>query len=341
MGRISTQTITLQRQTKAGTTLYECTVEDAVGPIMFRSCHGSSLLAFCEGLLGSGGDEGGSDDDDDDYSGKSVLPAQPPNLNWLECFPARYRPTDCVVMAGEGATSTLHRDPYEWTGTSLCLEGTKLWRFLRPAAAAADDDEMDRSLRAYRLPSMAWSNAKDGDNDDDDDDDEDGRVALSAGWQSDYSLYGHRCESIPSGRELSRLTDTERLQLLDDIALNSSLPLRPDTDEAGNMVVPHCECWTAIQKPGDLLLIPAYWWHQTYALEPSLAVASQRCSSRYDAKRVIRHMLSTTGTVEAAPDVLLRDDYSNYTDEASIRNIVNALFDHLEKSLSTTEQRKT
>ena len=51
--------------------------------------------------------------------------------------------------------------------------------------------------------------------------------------------------------------------------------------------------WTVVQKPGDMLVIPAYWWHQTYALEPSLAYASQRCGLDRDAPRVLSHIIDT------------------------------------------------
>ena len=40
------------------------------------------------------------------------------------------------------------------------------------------------------------------------------------------------------------------------------------------------------------MLIPPYWYHQTYAPEPSLAVASQRCGSLLDATRVVGHILA-------------------------------------------------
>merc|ERR1711983_229432 len=55
---------------------------------------------------------------------------------------------------------------------------------------------------------------------------------------------------------------------------------------------------TAIQHPGDLLLIPAHWWHQTYAPLPSLAVASQRCGAKVDGANVIRHVLKTANCEE-------------------------------------------
>lgn len=51
---------------------------------------------------------------------------------------------------------------------------------------------------------------------------------------------------------------------------------------------------TAIQEAGDLLLIPAHWWHQTFALEPSAAIASQRCGNQ-DSVLVLQHILNHKG----------------------------------------------
>ena len=56
--------------------------------------------------------------------------------------------------------------------------------------------------------------------------------------------------------------------------------------------------WGGVQQPGDLIVIPVWWWHQTYALEPRLPVASPRCGSERDIHRVIRHMLETAGLSE-------------------------------------------
>jgi Cupin-like domain len=192
--------------------------------------------------------------------------------DWFQHFPSWAQSTDCVVLAGQGATSTLHRDPFEWTGTSICLEGTKVWRFLEPFNAENGGvKQMDDLLKAYRLPSTAWR---------------DGDVALSAGWQSDYNLYKTRKQSIPSALEWQDIQSNRKLAAMLQVALSPE-QLTPNVDIPGAV-------WTAVQSPGDMLVIPAHWWHQTYGLEPSLAVSSQRCSNS-DARRVLEHVLDTTG----------------------------------------------
>jgi hypothetical protein len=90
--------------------------------------------------------------------------------NWFDYFPKWAQSTDCVILSGIGSTSTLHRDPLEWTGTSLCVEGTKIWRFLEPNP---NIEHIDGMMQSYRLPSVAWNE----------------KTSISAGWQSDFSLY--------------------------------------------------------------------------------------------------------------------------------------------------------
>jgi len=296
-----------QQKVEKETQLYEFPFDQAINLAMHKSSHDESLFSFCEGLLDTV-------ESDEDYTGKQVLAGQ---KDWFDFFPPEIQPSDCIIVAGDGATSTLHRDPFEWTGTSLCLEGTKVWRFLAPKIESDDGEsgiqDVDKLVKAYRLPSTAW---------------EDGETCLSAGWQSNLNLYEERHESIPSASELyEEMTDEGVHEALEEIAQEWSL-LKPNFDTS------LCSCWAVVQKPGDLLLIPAHWWHQTYALEPSLAVASQRCVSQLDASRVINHILETSETTDEAPDELLKGDYSTCQEEKEIEEVIDTLFEHLENSLS-------
>ena len=202
------------------------TLGEAAGEAM-DSDHWDAALAFCEGLLpppGGGGEgEGrgaaedlartlrramggpfrggwGDDDDDDDDDNDDEE-----EEDWFDHFPPEARPSDAVVLAGEGATSTLHRDPFEWTGTSLCLEGSKLWRFVLPGGGGVE--EVDGALESYRLASVAWDDGGGGDG---------GTTTaaatttpLSAGWQSDLTLYRHRAGGVPPARALAGLAGSD------------------------------------------------------------------------------------------------------------------------------------
>lgn len=53
--------------------------------------------------------------------------------------------------------------------------------------------------------------------------------------------------------------------------------------------------------------------HQTYALEASIAIASQRCGTIRDAPRLVRHVLEMTGLMADAEfgRGLLQESYDN------------------------------
>ena len=242
-------------------TFYNVNIRQAIEAIMHSSNHNDALFCFEEGLL-------------DELSilqkcRESVFPDE----DLFPYFPEFAKSTDCLIPAGEGATSTLHRDPYEWMGTSLCLEGSKVWRFIEPPGEGPLP--IDDMLESYRLPSTAWGGG-------------DEEQPLSAGWQSDKSLFKTRTSNIPSARELQSISNKYEYML--DAAMSTE-QLTPSTDLIEETPT---TLWTTVQTSGDLLVIPAYWWHQTYGLEPSVAVASQRCSSR-EIEQVLRHISTTTG----------------------------------------------
>lgn len=310
----------------------EDTLMNAFAYIM-ESHHDDAFFCFCEGLLDRKEhlkdvkrllrsakerlfEVNSYDEKENDESKRDMF----------EFFPTETQPTDCVVIAGEGATSTLHRDPYTWTGTSLCLEGTKIWRFIAPPGALKAQKSIngcsgvafiDDAVKSYRLPSVAW----------------DENVYLSSGWQSDMSLFSIRNEDIPSAEAFATLEDEnpkQTLEAMKAIAMSTE-KLMPSLDFplhlAGNDAP---ILFTVVQKPGDLLVIPAFWWHQTYALEPSVAIASQRGGTQRDAKRIITHIFETVGFdihANELPSVLKEVLDESYTGPA--REITKSLFEVL------------
>lgn len=296
------------------TKIYQCALHDALS-LMMESSHDDSLFCFSEGLLDS------AIDDEANYDPQELIEIEDikqiitstkeklfgndsknhANANIFDSFPKDIRPSDCVIIAGEGATSTLHRDPFSWTGTSLCLEGTKIWRFIAPPGALATNDDsncmnnedsgvliIDNTLNSYRLPSIAWGGNSKGD-----------AVYLSSGWQSDYSLYSSftNHKKYPSAEEFASMDEDEKYSIISDLSVNMEVlaPNCPKSFTTIGDVSKKVSIWSIVQKPGDLLIIPAHWWHQTYALEPSLAIASQRCGLERDCTRVLKHILDTSG----------------------------------------------
>lgn len=327
--------VTIQRKMKAiddngslytETDIAEDTLINAFD-YMMESHHEDAFFCFCEGLL----DENESLDEV-----KRILRSAKEKLfgvngskmndeynrDMFEFFPTETKPSDCVVIAGEGATSTLHRDPFTWTGTSLCLEGTKLWRFIAPPGAliakksrdASGVTFIDNAVKSYRLPSVAW----------------DENSYLSSGWQSDMSLFSIRHDDIPSAEAFARLEEENPKQTmaLKHIIAMSTEKLMPSPQFCSNLATnDEPTIFAVVQKPGDLLIIPAYWWHQTYALEPSVAIASQRGGTQRDAKRVITHIFETLGLDINADDLpLVLKEVLDESYKGSAREITKALF---------------
>ena len=288
------------------TQLYDCTVAQSLD-LMMQSTPQDSIFAFVEGLLDSKQLSLQKNIDVEHQQQfqktKEVLDSIQLRLvqarealfcdgddheNWFDFFPDFVKPSDCVIMAGEGATSTLHRDPFEWTGTSLCLEGRKIWRFL----SGKNVDDWDKRLQSYRLESIAWDDSKGNDNHGDITNQR--RVTLSAGWQSDLSLYRRADSSttnLYSARALANLDESQAEAYLETLASDMGV-LQPHPNIQLPLPTTGIDCCSVVQHPGELLLIPPYWYHQTYAPEPSLAVASQRCGSLVDAPRVLGHILT-------------------------------------------------
>ncbi len=196
--------------------------------------------------------------------------------NWFDYFPNWAHSTDCVILSGIGSTSTLHRDPFEWTGTSVCLEGTKVWRFIEPTPNVRTIDAM---MKSYRLPSVAWN----------------GTATISAGWQSDFSLYRNINLTDDGQRdEAWSMAPTSDAKYREVLKMAQSLDvLQPDQSLMSNWTAT-TNIWTTVQQEGDFLIIPAHYWHQTYTIvEPTVTISSQHCSD-FDITRVLNHIVTTT-----------------------------------------------
>ena len=223
-------------------------------------------------------------------------PKVPSFTNWFDYFPKWAQSTDCVILSGVGSTSTLHRDPFEWTGTSICVEGTKIWRFIEPNPSV---QRIDAMMESYRLPSVAW----------------DVNTSISAGWQSDYSLYRNINPSSQNNRmdEEWSMIATRDEKYRDILIMAQSFDdLQPDYALRGSNWTTS-NIYTTVQQEGDFLIIPSHYWHQTYTImEPTVTISSQHCSD-FDLYRVLNHIITTTNrthsfNVDDLVDQLCSDD---------------------------------
>ena len=145
----------------------------------------------------------------------------------------------------------------------------------------------DAELEAYKLPSEAF-----GDD--------------SAGTQSDIDLYCVREGDWPHAAKF------ENRDLVEAKAGPENFT--PSADVPGRLC-------TALQFAGDVVIVPPKSWHQTYALEPSCAVASQFCGRR-DAPTVFEHMLRHRSRLD--------DGVLDLARTAPPRDAVRALFARLD-----------
>jgi len=285
---------------KTTTEIYDVSLNESV-EYMMDSQRDDSFFAFVEGLLPS------STTAKLHKKLTDIREAPYPHQeDWFDYFPENLRPTDAIILAGEGSTSTLHRDPFEWTGTSLCLEGVKIWRFIpTPSTADGGIANVDKELQSYRLDSIAWEGEEDQQTD---------PLVLSAGWQSEMTLYDSIDEDFRNAFEWVTLEEENKDLFQNEIIAqgsDSSL-LRPSREavDALNSIDETIPFVTATQFPGDLLLIPAHCWHQTYAPLPSIAVASQRCGIS-DGAKVVQHVMDLTKLNDRikVPDILKKSEY--------------------------------
>jgi len=69
--------------------------------------------------------------------------------NLFKLFPeALQPPSRALVLGGQGAKSSVHVDPYNWTGWNALLRGRKLWRFWPPSVPASH-------MQAFRSPTRS------------------------------------------------------------------------------------------------------------------------------------------------------------------------------------------
>ena len=271
VAQLTATEVEYQVQTGAGSELFTARFERFLEDV-FESTSGESAFLFDENVMTQL----------PHLRGELALPDRYFGTNLFDEFPLDLRPKDsCLIVGGEGAHSTLHVDPFDWFGTNYCLEGSKLWTFVAPDPLGATDRPVDRALEAYRVEPNAWA-----------EDEVEGvdvaggnaqRPEIAAGWQSDqYIFAGVQAKEWPTSRELGEMQPGQRLAALDVIARDAA---RAVVRGAGRKGVEASRIRVALQKEGEMVLIPPGWWHQTLHIEASIALASQYTNVR----SVLRH----------------------------------------------------
>ncbi|CAE7766033.1 jmjd6 [Symbiodinium sp. CCMP2592] len=168
-------------------------------------------------------------------------------------FPRMLRPSQlCLVAGGRGARSDLHIDPLSWTGWNSLLQGRKLWRFF---------PDIPQNTEAFRPVSRPFGIRKGGAE----------VCTIGTGWRSDVDLFANRTITVAEPPS------------------DSCGWLSPDLGK-----FPHAQGCSAplehVQEPGETLVFPGHWWHQTYHLTPTFGFAGQVLNSG-NLGRVLGHII--------------------------------------------------
>jgi hypothetical protein len=249
-------------------------------------------------------------------------------FDWFNCFAQYAKVHDTLVVAGEGSTSPcLQCHPYQ--KLILGLDGSQLIRILPPLMQQPNDE-----IRAWASPSYMESAFG---------------FPVSNGYRAnpkhDLFCYRHRDvtweleqmtkedaakdkDAIPENKYCNRYDNHFQHWAEDPKVFQPSFEVRgSDTDQA------HHDLWhSTVILPGDMVVIPPGWWYQTYNVEPSVSLLSQRCGGSAMASAFIHHALETSGV-----DRMLRIEEDDTHTEEEAMTIVSGLFEVLDEYYSSVK----
>ena len=209
--------------------------------------------------------------------------------DWLPLFSLHAPITETLVLAGEGASCPLQRHPYACF--CLGLTGNSLWRLLPP----------EQDLKSESIDSEAWDG-----------------FSFSTGQQvSKGELFGLRHKDV-------EVDDSEKTAFIDEHKFIEYQHLAEQNDMMrSNLAIE--EPWTStVVLDGDLLVIPPNWWYQSYNLETSISLESQRC---HDLSEFLQHIVKGSN-LDAPPRLLQRTEFHTAEDA---KQSIDELFELLEE----------
>jgi hypothetical protein len=199
--------------------------------------------------------------------------------------------TDSLIIAGEGSSSRVQRYPF--TTVCLGLAGNSLWRILPPNQLWKTTPKFRTSWDEFDVPF--------GDN------------VMDNNVGGLFGLRHNDVERPDDEEELTFMDDDKYLyyqHLAEDFML-----IRPSLSMNEN--------WrSTVLLDGDVLVIPPNWWFQSYNMDLSITLMSQKCHDLYT---FIQNVIHQTG-INVPSRLLQRTEFHNLDDT---KESIDELFDLL------------
>jgi len=250
--------------------------------------------------------------------------AEEDTLDWFKAI-KQYAPVhDTLVVAGEGSTSPVVQC-HAFSKLLLCVDGSQLIRVVPPISEQPND-----LLRDWASPTYmeAWQG-----------------FPVSSGFRANpsHDLFAFRHRDV--SYELAQLEkdssgETKQSNRYDQFFQHWAEDpnvFHPNFEVQGSTptICPqgsqnHHDLWhSTVLLPGDMVVVPPGWWYQTYNVEPSVTMSTQRCGGSRMASRFIHHALETSGV-----DRMLQLDKDGRHTHDEALTIVSGLFEVLDEHYS-------
>lgn len=243
-------------------------------------------------------------------------------LDWFAAVRQYAKVHDTLVIAGSGATSPAIQC-HSYSKIQLCVDGSQLIRILPPLGL--QDNEV---LRDWASPEFmeAWQG-----------------FPVSNGYRANpkHDLFAFRHRDVSwelqqleqRGHEGETKSRNRYDQFFQHWAEDPNV-LHPNFDVMGSnphaTVQNHHDLWhSTVLLPGDMLVIPPGWWYQTYNVEPSVTLSTQRMGGSKMASQFILHALETSGV-----DRMLRLNKEERHSMEEALTIISGLFEVLDEYYS-------